>query len=47
VNANVPAEPAAKVAWAAFVNLGASKTSSVKLCVAFAPTPFDAVKVIG
>jgi hypothetical protein len=47
VKLNVPGEPTVKVAWAAFVNVGASKTSSVKLCVAFAPMPFDAVKVIG
>lgn len=43
---NVPALPAMKVAFAALVIAGAWSTSSVKFCVAFVPTPFDAVIVI-
>ena len=47
---NVPAVPAVNVALDALVIDGAvaaALTVNVKLCVAFVPTPFDAVKVIG
>ena len=43
---NVPAVPATNVALFALVIAGASLTVSVKFCVASAPTPLWAVKVI-
>ena len=50
VTLNVPATPTVKVVLEALVMEGAAVgwfTVSVKLCVAFVPTPFCAVKVIG
>ena len=49
VTVNVPAVPTVKVALVALVIAGALVwvTVSVKLCVAFVPTPFWAVNVIG
>src|ERR1019366_1666671 len=46
VTVNVPAVPTVKVVLLALVMAGAWFTVSVKLCVAFVPTPFCAVKVI-
>ena len=50
VTVNVPAAPTVNVALEALVMAGAAvarDTVSVKLCVAFVPTPFAAVIVIG
>jgi len=44
---NVPGVPTVKVVLFALVITGAVFTVSVKLCTAFVPTPFDAVKVMG
>ena len=47
VTLKVPAAPTAKVVLLALVMAGAWFTVSVKLCVAFVPTPFCAVNVMG
>jgi hypothetical protein len=47
VTVNVPAVPTVKEVLFALVMAGACFTVSVKLCVAFVPTPFEAVIVIG
>ena len=47
VTVKEPAVPTVKVALEALVIAGAWFTVRVKLCVAFVPTPFCAVRVIG
>ena len=47
VTVNEPAAPTVKVALEALVIAGAWFTVRVKLCVAFVPTPFWAVMVMG
>lgn len=47
VTVNVPADPTVKVVPVALVIAGAKPTVRVKFCVAFVPTPFCAVNVIG
>jgi hypothetical protein len=47
VTVNVPAAPTVKVVLFALVMAGFWLTVSVKLCVAFDPTPLAAVRVIG
>jgi hypothetical protein len=46
VTVNVPADPTVNVVLFALVIVGAKPTVSVKLCVAFVPIPFCAVKLM-
>jgi hypothetical protein len=47
VTVNEPIAPTVNVALLVLLTAGASLTVRVKFCVAFVPTPFEAVKVTG